>query len=258
MCTGMRMVRDWSAMARVMDWRIHQVAYVERRKPRAASYFSAALISPSDPSWIKSCSVRPWFMYFFAIETTRRRFAFTSSPFALRMRASSFAYSPIERPRSAASSAMVGSRARCSVSSSRWKSQCSSFWTALDSLVTSSGESRRCLPMLLRYQRIESAPLVGVTGASNADDGGRVFAEPCAVGSVEEAWRREPMTRSFGCSLVAPTIPWRTCATEAVQCCAAASAEEAPVRSSASTLQTTLRAAAGRWCCSVDTVGQLR
>ena len=24
--TGMRMVRPWSAMARVMDWRIHQVA----------------------------------------------------------------------------------------------------------------------------------------------------------------------------------------------------------------------------------------
>src|SRR5439155_2265138 len=29
MCTGMRMVRDWSAMARVIAWRTHQVAYVE-------------------------------------------------------------------------------------------------------------------------------------------------------------------------------------------------------------------------------------
>ena len=29
MCTGMRMVRAWSAMARVMAWRIHHVAYVE-------------------------------------------------------------------------------------------------------------------------------------------------------------------------------------------------------------------------------------
>ncbi|RAO02559.1 hypothetical protein GAR05_01418 [Micromonospora saelicesensis] len=29
MCTGMRMVRAWSAMARVMACRIHQVAYVE-------------------------------------------------------------------------------------------------------------------------------------------------------------------------------------------------------------------------------------
>ena len=26
MCTGMRMVRAWSAMLRVMAWRIHQVA----------------------------------------------------------------------------------------------------------------------------------------------------------------------------------------------------------------------------------------
>jgi hypothetical protein len=26
MCTGMRMVRAWSAMERVMAWRIHQVA----------------------------------------------------------------------------------------------------------------------------------------------------------------------------------------------------------------------------------------
>ena len=29
MCTGIRMTRDWSAMARLIDWRIHQVAYVE-------------------------------------------------------------------------------------------------------------------------------------------------------------------------------------------------------------------------------------
>src|SRR6476660_4807112 len=28
MCTGMRMVRAWSAMARVIAWRIHHVAYV--------------------------------------------------------------------------------------------------------------------------------------------------------------------------------------------------------------------------------------
>ena len=29
MCTGMRMVRAWSAIARVIAWRIHHVAYVE-------------------------------------------------------------------------------------------------------------------------------------------------------------------------------------------------------------------------------------
>ncbi len=33
MCTGMRMVRAWSAMARVIAWRIHQVAYVENLNP---------------------------------------------------------------------------------------------------------------------------------------------------------------------------------------------------------------------------------
>ena len=33
MCTGMRMVRAWSAIARVIAWRIHQVAYVENLKP---------------------------------------------------------------------------------------------------------------------------------------------------------------------------------------------------------------------------------
>jgi hypothetical protein len=37
MCTGMRMVRDWSASARVMPWRIHQVAYVENLNPRRQS-----------------------------------------------------------------------------------------------------------------------------------------------------------------------------------------------------------------------------
>jgi len=29
MCTGIRIVRAWSAIERVMAWRIHQVAYVE-------------------------------------------------------------------------------------------------------------------------------------------------------------------------------------------------------------------------------------
>ena len=29
MCTGILIVRAWSAIARVMAWRIHQVAYVE-------------------------------------------------------------------------------------------------------------------------------------------------------------------------------------------------------------------------------------
>ena len=36
-CAGTRMVRPWSASARVTDWRIHQVAYVEKRWPSRQS-----------------------------------------------------------------------------------------------------------------------------------------------------------------------------------------------------------------------------
>mmetsp|Transcript_8723 Transcript_8723/g.14687 ORF Transcript_8723/g.14687 Transcript_8723/m.14687 type:complete len:390 (-) Transcript_8723:732-1901(-) len=164
MCTGSRIVREWSAMARVIACRIHHVAYVERRKPRAASNFSAALISPIEPSWIRSCSVSPWFMYFFAIETTRRRLAETSSCFAFCMRCCSRTYSaaPPARPRSAAHSSFVGTRSSRSVRAPRASSHCSSCCTAADRWLTSSGESSRCLPMFLRYQRIESSPLPAV------------------------------------------------------------------------------------------------
>ena len=34
MCTGMRIVRDLSAIALVTAWRIHHVAYVENLYPR--------------------------------------------------------------------------------------------------------------------------------------------------------------------------------------------------------------------------------
>ena len=50
MCTGMRMVRLWSATARVMAWRIHQVAYVQNLKPRRYSNLSTARIKPALPS----------------------------------------------------------------------------------------------------------------------------------------------------------------------------------------------------------------
>ena len=74
-CTGIRIVRAWSAIARVIAWRIHHVAYVENLKPRRYSYLSTARISPVLPSWIRSRKESPLFRYFFAIETTRRRFA---------------------------------------------------------------------------------------------------------------------------------------------------------------------------------------
>ena len=44
------MVRAWSAMARVMAWRIHHVAYVENLKPLVWSNLSTARISPRLPS----------------------------------------------------------------------------------------------------------------------------------------------------------------------------------------------------------------
>ena len=40
------MVRDWFMMPRSMFWRIHHVAWVEKRKPRSGSNFSRAWISP--------------------------------------------------------------------------------------------------------------------------------------------------------------------------------------------------------------------
>src|SRR3989338_10172731 len=60
-----------------MDWRIHQVAYVENLYPLVQSNFSTALNKPRLPSWIKSSKVklalRP--TYFLAMETTKRKFA---------------------------------------------------------------------------------------------------------------------------------------------------------------------------------------
>ena len=72
------MVRPVLAMPRVIAWRIHHVAYVENLKPLRQSNFSTACIRPRLPSWIRSRSGRPDAWYFFAIETTRRRFDCTN------------------------------------------------------------------------------------------------------------------------------------------------------------------------------------
>ena len=74
MWTGIRIVRAWSAIARVIAWRIHQVAYVENLKPRRYSYLSTARIRPVLPSWMRSRNDRPRLRYFLAIDTTSRRF----------------------------------------------------------------------------------------------------------------------------------------------------------------------------------------
>ena len=58
--TGMRIVRDLSASARATAWRIHHVAYVEKRNPLHGSNFSTARIRPSVPSWMRSRNGSPW------------------------------------------------------------------------------------------------------------------------------------------------------------------------------------------------------
>ncbi len=80
----MRIVRAWSAMARVIACRIHHVAYVENLKPFSKSNFSTARMRPMFPSWIRSRNDIPRPMYFFAIETTRRRLADVSCSRASR------------------------------------------------------------------------------------------------------------------------------------------------------------------------------
>ena len=133
--------------------RIHHVAYVESRKPRSGSNLSAALISPMLPSWMRSCSVRPWFMYFLAIETTSRRLADMISCFASCMHFSSFRYSapPPASPMCSANSSSVTSRSMRASISSRSACHSSICWMRRASAVTSSGVSSRCVPMLLRY-----------------------------------------------------------------------------------------------------------
>jgi hypothetical protein len=46
MWTGIRIVREWSAIARVIAWRIHHVAYVENLKPRRYWNRSTAFHEP--------------------------------------------------------------------------------------------------------------------------------------------------------------------------------------------------------------------
>jgi hypothetical protein len=82
MWTGIRIVRDCSAIALVIAWRIHQIAYVENLKPRRYSNLSTARMRPVLPSWIKSRKPMPRFLYFFATEITRRKLLRHISPFA--------------------------------------------------------------------------------------------------------------------------------------------------------------------------------
>src|ERR1700712_5500975 len=58
-----------------MACRIHHVAYVENLYPRRYSNLSTAFIKPMLPSWIRSRNCKPRFVYFLAMEITRRKFA---------------------------------------------------------------------------------------------------------------------------------------------------------------------------------------
>src|SRR2546426_372847 len=128
MWTGMRMVRAWSASARVMACRIHQVAYVLNLYPLRQSNFSTARISPRFPSWIRSRNSMPRPTYFFAMLTTRRRLA------SIRRRFAS------SSPRS----------------------------IRLASLISSAELSSGTLPISLRYIRTGSSMLTPSRGSSTA------------------------------------------------------------------------------------------
>ena len=78
-------MRDLSAIARVIAWRIHHVAYVENLKPLRQSNFSTARIRPRFPSWMRSRKSMPDVLaYRRALATTSRRLAVRNASLASR------------------------------------------------------------------------------------------------------------------------------------------------------------------------------
>ena len=71
-------MRLCSASAWRIAWRIHHTAYEMNLIPFVSSNLCAARISPRLPSLIRSDSETPWFWYFFATLTTKRRLDRTS------------------------------------------------------------------------------------------------------------------------------------------------------------------------------------
>src|SRR5256885_13169964 len=70
---GTRTMRDCSASAWRLAWRIHQTAYEMNLLPLVSSNLCAPRIRPRLPSLIKSQSDTPCFWYFLATDTTNRR-----------------------------------------------------------------------------------------------------------------------------------------------------------------------------------------
>src|SRR5260370_19220042 len=64
---------EWWGRGWRIGWRIHHTAYEMNLIPLVSSNLWAARISPRLPSLMRSESDTPWFWYFFATETTKRR-----------------------------------------------------------------------------------------------------------------------------------------------------------------------------------------
>ena len=98
---GSLTIRLCSAIACRILWRIHQTAYEMNLNPLVSSYFSAAFISPTLPSLMRSGSDSPWFWYCLATLTTNLRFDFVSFSKAflspLRIRCASSTSSSADR-----------------------------------------------------------------------------------------------------------------------------------------------------------------
>src|SRR5690606_14227588 len=74
--SGKRTIRDCSAIACKIDWRIHHTALEMNLNPFVSSKRFAALIKPKLPSLIKSPKVSPCFSYCLAPDTTKRKLVF--------------------------------------------------------------------------------------------------------------------------------------------------------------------------------------
>mmetsp|Transcript_10302 Transcript_10302/g.29414 ORF Transcript_10302/g.29414 Transcript_10302/m.29414 type:complete len:229 (-) Transcript_10302:330-1016(-) len=118
---GTRTSESLSWIARRTAPVMHQVAYVLNKLPAAGSYFSAARISATDPSCMRSWCVRKraWLMCRFTTMFTSRRLLETSLSLARRDLRSVPSNASDDMPRAAAHSPTVGDWPERSSSCSR-------------------------------------------------------------------------------------------------------------------------------------------
>jgi hypothetical protein len=91
---------------------------VAKRNPRAGSYFSAARMSPKQPSCTKSCKLTPRFWYRRAMDTTSRMLALSSSSLAARFAAWSTANCTATASAASRAEDAARARARCAAAAS--------------------------------------------------------------------------------------------------------------------------------------------